>query len=290
MLVLGTLILALTDCGRASRSVAPGPPPELVDDSPAWTPDGSAVLYWHRDMTGSASYPTGLYLYPLPGGPKALVRAGYLFGATYSPDGSKIAYFAGGIHVMNSDGSEDSLVLGGDSFSPSWSPGGDMLALDTSLDDPRGASAIELLELPSRERRDISVHGTGEWKSPRWSPDGSRLVHERHVVGAGGFPEIFTMDTTGHGAVRLTDDKTYDRDPHWSRDGNLIGWTRYSLGIAEVWVMNRDGSGRHSLTRGQEPAFSPRADEVVFADPNSPSGSQLAIISIDGSHLRHLTP
>src|SRR5678815_2155426 len=141
-----------------------------------------------------------------------------------------------------------------------------------------------------RDSLDISQHGTGEWREPRWSPDGGRILHYRYLLGAGGLPELFVMDTTGQSPVRLTNDTVSDRDPRWSRDGSKICWTRYVGADAQVWVMNSDGTGRRLVTHGESPAFSPIGDEILYCDARAPAGSQLSIIDLDGTNLRRLSP
>jgi len=46
---------------------------------------------------------------------------------SWSPDGTKIAYSNGGVHVINTDGTGKSKLLA-NGYSPSWSPDGTKIA------------------------------------------------------------------------------------------------------------------------------------------------------------------
>ena len=54
--------------------------------------------------------------------------------------------------------------------------------------------------------------------------------------------------------------------------------------------MNADGTGQRFVTHGENPAFSPLSDEILFSDARAPAGSQLSLIELDGTNLRRLSP
>ena len=73
------------------------------------------------------------------------------------------------------------------------------------------------------------------------------------------FSDIYSVNPDGSGLTNLTNSAAVDeRDPAWSPDGERIVFTRRSpAGDSEIWVMNADGSGQHSLgTLGIWPAWS----------------------------------
>ena len=55
------------------------------------------------------------------------------------------------------------------------------------------------------------------------------------------------MAPDGSGEMRLTNNASFDSDPSFSPDGRRIAFVRSEGGgNTDVYVMNADGSGRHS--------------------------------------------
>jgi WD40-like Beta Propeller Repeat len=109
-----------------------------------------------------------------------------------------------------------------------------------------------------------------------------------------GHAQIFTMNPDGSHLRELT--FTADADnlhPTWSSDGSTIVFERDLPTVAEVFVMNADGTGAHAVTHGccgGNPAYSPDDKSIAFEnyDPTL-SISGLAIIDASGTHLRQIT-
>ncbi len=262
----------------------------LRDSYPAWFPDGGRIAYVHTNMgdTGDTSV-TGVYVLTLATNRTRLLVAGYAYSPCWNPSSESLAVSAPALGIVAIDATSGgwAVVVPRSAFFPSWSPSGYLVAYDTQEGDPHGSSAIWLRDRRDGTDRDISVHGQGEWREPRWSPDGSSIAHYRYP----GVPaEIFTMDSAGTGAQRLTNDNIQDEDPAWSPDGKLLAWTRNATGPPEVWLMNVDGSAKHELAAGREPSFSPRGDSLVFGNPYSSGVSDLEIISVTGTGGRILAP
>ena len=109
------------------------------DRSPQWSPDDQKILFERHDRDLDKAPTVGLWTVNLDSGEEKqipLPKARHL-DATWSPDGSKIAFISnmdGGdwydLYVMDADGSnlkclKDAL---GDQHAPSWSPDGKTLA------------------------------------------------------------------------------------------------------------------------------------------------------------------
>lgn len=82
--------------------------------------------------------------------------------------------------------------------------------------------------------------------SPRWSPDGTRLVFDRHVDGQ---PDIFTIDINTRKFNQLTDKRGLDYLPAWSNDGKWI-YFRSEMGtFAQIWKVLANGGEPIQLTQ-----------------------------------------
>ena len=86
-----------------------------------------------------------------------------------------------------------------------------------------------------------------------WSSDGARIVFvsERDSKRSKTNPEIYTMNADGSNQIRLTfdpwDEPSTDIGPAWSPDGTRIAWIKIDHGIGWVWMMNANGSNKHSV-------------------------------------------
>jgi Tol biopolymer transport system component len=115
--------------------------------------------------------------------------------------------------------------------------------------------------------------------------------------------EIAVVDANGSGLRVLTHDKVTEFDPVWSPDGREIAFIRPTAHTSsQVWVMNANGTGQHSLTRlrnapqlysaPNEPAlsWSPDGRQIVFsAFPNNQGGrEQLYLLNVRTHRLRRL--
>jgi regulation of enolase protein 1 (concanavalin A-like superfamily) len=114
--------------------------------------------------------------------------------------------------------------------------------------------------------------------TPRWSPDGKRLLFMRETDTLP--PEqrgIFVIDRDGTGERRIGE----GRWPDWSPDGQAIA---FSLGgrrgpwggpriMARVWTARADGTHRREIADGDCPSFSPDGRMIACCqqDPALPA-------------------
>lgn len=244
-------------------------------------------------ITHDTAYPTGLYIVDTGGHSRPnhrLLVQGPARNPDWSPDGRRIVFNAGEIFTVGPSG--DSLIQVtnvGRAFFPSWSPDGESIAFNTGYKDPHGSDAVWIVRVDGSELHDISIHGTGEWLDPDWSPAGGVIVYLRYI--GVGTPQVFEMDTSGTNQKRLTfySDESYS--PKWSPDGKSIAWAR-SNGI---WLMNADGSQQRELigNLAHDPCWSPDSRTIAFArgdaGPENVTKMVLWIVNADGSGLRQLT-
>jgi Tol biopolymer transport system component len=137
----------LTNCGAAAG---------CVNEIPAWSPDGTKIVFMHADTSNDDGDPVGeqVWIMDANGAHKQQLTFDALEKdqePDWSPDGSKIAYSSGdpgsgGTWVMNADGSNQHQLSGcvagdpqpcpaGDEFGVAWSPDGTKIAFlrDLSL-------------------------------------------------------------------------------------------------------------------------------------------------------------
>jgi Tol biopolymer transport system component len=107
--------------------------------------------------------------------------------------------------------------------------------------------------------------------------------------------EIFSMNSDGTGARRLTVNPGADQMPAWSPDGTRIVWASVRPGspARELWIMNADGTDQRRLTdTGRNPGFphwSPDGSRIVFHALRGDGDLDIYTINADGSDLRRLT-
>ncbi len=102
---------------------------------------------------------------------------------------------------------------------------------------------------------------TGTWMSVDVSPDGKEIVFD--LLG-----DIYTMPITGGEAHALTSGVAWDMQPRYSPNGKWIAFTSDRGGGDNIWVMNRDGSNAHAVTKESfrllnSPNWSPDSDYIV---------------------------
>lgn len=137
-----------------------------------WSPTGDLLVFERRvDEMPAQLYgvdPAGgelVQLTEMPGGAT---------GATFSPDGTRIAFkafgVAGSIWVVNADGSDPQLLYdtGSNDFDPSFSPEGGRVASEAITDQ----AGIQIVDLGTGEAHEFTAAPFGgfRWSNPVWNP------------------------------------------------------------------------------------------------------------------------
>lgn len=85
----------------------------------------------------------------------------------------------------------------------------------------------------------------GTWISVDVSPDGKKIVFD--LLG-----DIYIMPIEGGDATLLSGGTPYEVLPRFSPDGKMISFTSDREGCDNIWVMNVDGTNRHSVTKEKD--------------------------------------
>jgi Tol biopolymer transport system component len=207
--------------------------PCLGDNSPAWSPDGTRLVF---------------------------ERA---FGPIVKDN-------AAGLDLMTAaaDGTAEQLLLhfrsleaeGKEPHDAQWSPDGTRIAVNVLniKAKPRNGSAIHVLDADGSDLRRITPMRLNAG-NPDWSPDGKRIVFNSSYEGQA-VPEIYTVRPDGSGLRRLRREpkENYSFEPVWSPDGGRIALVHGTFDtLPHIWTMKPNGKGLRQLTRGPKPDFRP---------------------------------
>lgn len=185
----------------------------------------------------------------------------------WSPDGTRIAFGRGDpgcfwycrvtIYVTNADGSNTRELTGsgtGWDTRPTWSPDGTKLAFE-SYDWSTDHYDIYAMNADGSDVVNLT-NDPGFNIDPTWSGDGS-LAFVRNG-------DIWLMNADGSGATNLTLSLGFESNPAWSPDGTQIVFVGEPHSVcgypdppcryagSDLFVINRDGTGRRRLTSSDE--------------------------------------
>jgi Tol biopolymer transport system component len=219
----------------------------------------------------------------------------------WSPDGSKIAYFALSdswyrhIWVMNSDGSGKTQLTFGNVVdeSGSFSPDGTKIAF--SRYGLRDIDGSDLMMMNADGTSIQQLTSTGLCRlTPKWSHNGQKLAF--YYGGAGtNTNEIHIMNTDGTNEVTVVSSTYPYMEPSWSPDDAKLVYPQ-SDGI---WLVSTSPpyEKTHLFTTSIptfNPVFSPDGEYILYSQgeigtPQNPIYQNLCLIDDNGNFIAQLT-
>lgn len=99
------------------------------------------------------------------------------------------------------------------------------------------------IENPGGPQKEVSFTvNEGTWLNVDMAPDGKDIVFD--LLG-----DIYILPATGGEAKVLRQGKAMEVQPRFSPDGKKIAFTSDAGGGDNIWIMNRDGSNAHQVTK-----------------------------------------
>lgn len=238
----------LTDSTAATASL----PDVFFQFEPAWSPDGSRIVFTSRRDGRSH-----VYMMRADGsGTRRLTSGKHTDSApAWSHDGSKIAFARDrDLYVMTPTGGDVRRVthsLGGEEADPAWSPDGNWLAYVRRLPAYSTSEIWRVHPDGNGSRRVTLLNHTSA--GPDWSQDGDRIVFSNNAHD--GRYQLYEVGADGKHLQRLTFQPDDYFDPSWSPDGTTLIFERNGL------IYTRTGDGvETALTDGPNdgsPAWRP---------------------------------
>lgn len=228
---------------------------------PAWTPDGSAIVY---GSMGREVYNVWVVTLRDRTTRKLTEKGG--FHPAVSPDGAFITYDnrgAFGRIFKIPVGGGDPVRITPENMTGNfscWSPDGTSL-LFTSGGDIWGVPAEggEAVSVVARDAFDTR---------PAISPDGDKIAFDSAEGGQRNNFDVWIFDTVKKTYARLTDDSGKDIQAHWSPDGTMIAYTSEKSGNKDIWVVRVADKAAVQVTRYEGidvwPRWSPDGKKIAF--------------------------
>ena len=225
---------------------------ERVETSPSWSPDGKSVAFFSRAKSGND---VDLRIVDVASGATVIVSGdGREKGPNppvWSRDGRRLAFIGldsrgrSEVWVVNRDGTGlrevSSRFEARGKADVSISPDGRQVVYVAGL---RGPFHIVLTDVESSETRNLTEGVNAMHESPRFSPDGLRIVfastRDDEMLTRS---DVFVMNGDGTGVRNLSRHPNEDFNPHWSSDGRRVVFASLRSGTSQLLEVDL-GSGQ----------------------------------------------
>jgi TolB protein len=267
-------IFSVSPDGTRVRKVT-HPRRNVVDSEPDWSPNGRWIAYaaWSKDPARSLILK---------------VRAN------------------GHRRTPLSQSCTDNCVSDG---VPAWSPDGKQIAFERAFnssdpDDHDWLFSIYIMQADGTDAVRVTHQGESADDpnpfgdhAPAWSPDGDRLVFERHSISHRA-TALFTAALDGTDEQRITPWRLDAAQPDWSPDGRWIAFRTQEASErhGDIFMVHPNGNGLHRVIGGRGKwlscSFSPSGKKIQaghFPGVGRDGAADVFKFDLDGGHLRNLT-
>jgi Tol biopolymer transport system component len=139
--------------------------------------------------------------------------------------------------------------------------------------DVAGRAGLYVLDLSAGTVRRLAGHPGITERTPRWSPDGRRVVFSSNRASDGGATtqfDVWTVAADGSQPTRLTDHPANDGDPSWTPDGARVVFSsdrdsRGDLYAVDLATRQTTRLTQHFVGRAIMPAAAPVGARIAFA-------------------------
>ena len=156
----------------------------------------------------------------------------------------------------------------------------------------RGISNLYIADYDGARQQRVTISRSLDI-SPMWSPDGKTIAFSSW---RSGYQDIYLLFPYGGSPLQNPTRGTPEKQswlPAWSPDGTKLAFTTSrDGGNAEIYVMNRDGSGLQRLTNhpgiDSTPTWSPTGKQIAFTSDRL-GNPQIYIVNVDGTGIQRIT-
>lgn len=210
-------------------------PTNLSADRPAWSPDGSTIVYEHQPSAGSTdrhirAQPANDLQLPIPTTDLTAPGGPFEGKPAWSPDSQTVYFHRGDPQTAgNSDiyrkpaaGGTETLAIPDSGISeaqPSISPEGDRICYTLTNGGFNATADVVVAPLANPANAAVVSRSLvqGDYNCT-WSPDGTLVAYVNGIFGAGRLVMV-KADNTSPFEIELTDAPGFDGNPDWAPDG-----------------------------------------------------------------------